>query len=132
MNETGRPAERLEGPTRLHEAADMRVRPIALFGAGLFVFICAVLLAIGGVYRYASGPTARPERSPSPVTATPSTPAAPRLQVDPGRDLQEVRAAEETLLKSYGWVDRKAGIVRIPIDRAIELLVERAGSGEKA
>ncbi len=33
-------------------------------------------------------------------------------------------AREEELLENYGWVDREAGIVRIPIDQAIELLAE--------
>jgi DNA-binding GntR family transcriptional regulator len=34
-------------------------------------------------------------------------------------------AAETAILHSYGWVDRDAGIVRIPIERAIEILAER-------
>ena len=39
--------------------------------------------------------------------------------------LLEMRAAEDAVLQSYGWVDHRAGIARIPIDRAIELVVER-------
>lgn len=34
--------------------------------------------------------------------------------------LQEQRA----VLESYGWVDRDRGVVRIPIERAIDLVVE--------
>ncbi|MCL6508251.1 MAG: hypothetical protein K6T59_14635, partial [Bryobacteraceae bacterium] len=52
-------------------------------------------------------------------------PPAPRLQVDPATDLENLRKAEAAVLNSYGWVDRKAGIVRIPIDRAMEVLAER-------
>jgi hypothetical protein len=37
----------------------------------------------------------------------------------------ELRTAEDTDLNSYGWVDRTAGIARIPIDRAMQLLLER-------
>jgi hypothetical protein len=37
----------------------------------------------------------------------------------------EERAYEHTLLRGYGWVDRDARLVRIPIDRAIELYVRR-------
>lgn len=37
----------------------------------------------------------------------------------------EERAFEHTLLRSYGWVNRDARLVRIPIDRAIELYVQR-------
>jgi hypothetical protein len=36
-----------------------------------------------------------------------------------------MQAAEDSLLKSYGWIDRERGIVRIPIDRAIEILAQR-------
>lgn len=35
--------------------------------------------------------------------------------------LEEVRAADEEKLNTYGWVDREAGIVRIPVERAMEL-----------
>ena len=49
----------------------------------------------------------------------------PRLEVKPGASLAELRAAEDAELKSYGWIDRKAGTVRIPIDRAMQLLLER-------
>jgi hypothetical protein len=52
-------------------------------------------------------------------------PPAPRLQVVPAQQLQQGRAAAEESLRSYGWVDKEAGIVRIPITRAMELLVER-------
>ena len=38
----------------------------------------------------------------------------------------EERAYEHTLLRSYGWVNRDARLVRIPIDRAIELYVQRS------
>jgi hypothetical protein len=46
----------------------------------------------------------------------------PRLQSDPARDMQDLRAAEELHLSSYGWVNRKKKTVRIPIERAIQLL----------
>lgn len=52
-------------------------------------------------------------------------PPAPRLQVDPALDIYDHRKAEQAVLTSYGWVDRNAGVVRIPIERAMALLVER-------
>ena len=51
-------------------------------------------------------------------------PPQPRLQEDPRGDLAALRAREATLLETYGWVDRRAGRVRIPVDRAMALLVE--------
>jgi cytochrome c5 len=51
--------------------------------------------------------------------------SAPPRQALPDRELREMRAAEDAALNSYGWVDTRAGIVRIPIDRAIEMLAAR-------
>jgi hypothetical protein len=48
-----------------------------------------------------------------------------RLITRPGASLAELRAAEDSDLNSYGWVDRKSGIARIPIERAMQLLLER-------
>ncbi len=47
----------------------------------------------------------------------------------------EERAVEQKVLDTYGWVDREARLVRIPIDRAIELYVQQSrapqpGAGE--
>ena len=49
----------------------------------------------------------------------------PNEQVSPRDDLRELRAREDAELNSYGWIDRKAGAVRIPIDRAMELILQR-------
>jgi hypothetical protein len=48
-----------------------------------------------------------------------------------------MRAEEDKILKSYAWIDKEKNIVRIPIDRAIDILAERglpvrAQSGEKS
>jgi len=42
-----------------------------------------------------------------------------------GEALKQLRATEDAILTTYGWVDREKGIVRIPIDRAIDLLATR-------
>jgi hypothetical protein len=40
--------------------------------------------------------------------------------------LQELQALEEEELTTYGWVDEEVGRIRIPIDRAMELVVSEA------
>jgi hypothetical protein len=40
-------------------------------------------------------------------------------------DLKDYRADQERILKGYGWVDSQAGIVRIPVDRAMDLLLQK-------
>ena len=50
---------------------------------------------------------------------------APLLEVDERNQLQKFVLDQEKQLHSYGWVDQKAGVAHIPIDRAMELLAER-------
>jgi len=54
------------------------------------------------------------------------TPPEPRLLQDPRAALLELRAEEDAILHSYGWVNRDAGIVHIPIERAIDVLAKKA------
>ncbi len=49
----------------------------------------------------------------------------PRLQTDDVRDLQMLRDQEDLQLDNYMWLDKNAGKVVIPIDRAIDLIAER-------
>lgn len=46
-----------------------------------------------------------------------------RTPADRKAILTEKLAKEHTEATNYAWVDQKAGIVRLPIDRAIELTV---------
>jgi len=68
-------------------------------------------------------------RDPEPlaiVERTQPTPApGPRLQVTPEKDMAALRAEERAALSGYAWVDRAAGRVRIPIERAMALIAER-------
>ena len=56
---------------------------------------------------------------------TMETKAVPHLQLQPEVDLKRFRASEEEELNSYGWVNRTAGVVRIPIAQAMDLLLQR-------
>jgi hypothetical protein len=51
--------------------------------------------------------------------------AFPRLQVVPAEDLRKFREREEAELNTYGWINRTAGVVRIPVTRAMELVLQR-------
>lgn len=50
---------------------------------------------------------------------------APQLEVNERTELNDERLREENTLSTYDWIDQKAGTVRIPIDRAMELVVQR-------
>ena len=52
-------------------------------------------------------------------------PTGPRLQVQPFKDVYQLKSAEREKLTSYGWVDQGTGVVRIPIEDAMRLVGER-------
>jgi hypothetical protein len=41
--------------------------------------------------------------------------------------LQELREKQAKQATSYGWVDQKAGVVQLPIDRAMDLTAQKYG-----
>ena len=61
----------------------------------------------------------------SPFENARTLPPQPRLQVMPEADIHDYWEREQEILKSYGWVDKQNGIVRIPIDQAMRLTLER-------
>src|ERR1019366_3235500 len=50
---------------------------------------------------------------------------APMLERNEGSDLRKDLVNQENQLNSYGWVDEKAGVAHVPIERAMELTVQR-------
>ncbi|HUJ38985.1 MAG TPA: hypothetical protein VLW54_00455 [Candidatus Acidoferrales bacterium] len=62
---------------------------------------------------------------PTPFEQARALPPLPQLQANPESDLEKLREQDRQELNSYGWVDRTRGIIHIPIERAMELLLER-------
>jgi hypothetical protein len=52
-------------------------------------------------------------------------PPEPRLQAHPARDMRELRADQEKIMHQYALIDPDKGIVRIPVDRAMDLVTQR-------
>ena len=52
-------------------------------------------------------------------------PPAPRLQIHPVANWRQFRSAEDARLATYGWMDRSAGAVHVPVDRAMEIVLQR-------
>jgi hypothetical protein len=108
-----------------HETRDFNMRVIVLFGASLVVLLAGSLALMAWLFAiFNVTPKGYGVRGAS-VAATPPSPPAPRLQASPTRDLQDMLQAEDARLHSYGWVDRSAGMVRVPIDQAMEFVVRQ-------
>jgi hypothetical protein len=52
-------------------------------------------------------------------------PQGPRLQTQPFKDVYTLHQGEQEKLTTYGWVDKGAGVVRMPIDDAMRIVSER-------
>ena len=110
-----------------HEESDVNIRAIFGFGAGLIAVAVIVHVAILLLFNFLDGRAKQQAAAAYPLATQQGErlPPEPRLQTEPREDLAALRAREEETLRSYGWVDRNAGVVRIPIDRAMELTLQR-------
>ena len=114
-----------QGPEGFDRELD--VRRILQFGVGLALVIVVVLIGIWFLSVFLKSQEQAADPPPSPIAAANQRrlPPEPRLQVSPPRDMNEFREQEDRIVTSYGWVDERAGIARIPIDRAIEVVLEK-------
>ncbi len=117
----------LVNPEVHHEHSDVNIRAILGFGAALFVVAAVVHVLIYLLFGYFDSRENAKVPAEYPLAATQGhrEPPEPRLQTDPRQDLADLRAKEDEVLASYGWVDKNAGLVRIPIDAAVKLTLER-------
>src|SRR5439155_19010411 len=114
-----------DSTSRHHEASDVHLQLILMCGIALIMLTIVVLLVAYWLFDDFAARRAKLQLPPSPLAETRQRSPEPRLQVAPAQDLQQMRAAEEAVLSSYGCGDQAAGFVRMPIDRALELILER-------
>lgn len=103
-----------------HEHKDADVIGVALVGALVLIVLAISFFAARGLLD-----VARNRRVTGLAHRAPVVFPQPRLEVHPGADLAVSHRADETELHSYGWVDRKTGVAHIPIEKAMQLLLQR-------
>lgn len=114
-----------------YEPTDVNILGVMIFLGILVAVIVISHLVIGAMYRHFGRQLGRENEQIIRNGVLPSIAAArayfpfPREQPSPRTDLETFRAREEAELNSYGWIDRKSGIVRIPIDQAMDLLLQK-------
>jgi hypothetical protein len=131
-----------------YEASDVRVSGVVVFMVVLTIFAVVTGVLAYGVGKVLNarmktedGPPSRwakqvdvrslgnmpsnPEMQNKLSEMTQSFPT-PKLQIDDGnQDVADLHAREDLLLENYSWVDQSQGKVRIPIERAMELIAQR-------
>lgn len=108
-----------------YEVEDASVKEIVLTGIGLAIGTIIVCMAVAGLFKVLTATQASSRQVTTEVPAPQSFPPPPRLQEKPWLELESLRKYEDEVLTTYGWVDKNAGKVRIPIDKAIEVVAAR-------
>lgn len=129
MSETthaGRGQDKALNDTVAYEPKDVNARAVLWVGVAALVAAVVIHAAVWWLFDYFDRREAQKGRPPATLVREqrPAVPA-PRLQTDAPADLNGLRDAERNELESYGWLDRRKGVVRIPVERAMALLVER-------
>jgi len=115
-----------ENPDTAYEQKDVNVKSIAWFGVGLLTLTIVAMVLVWGLL--ASLDNSRTDATSPPAL---TVPPEPRLKPNPidqsasqAEHLQQETIRQEEWLNSYGWVDKEAGMVHMPIDEAMKLTVE--------
>lgn len=110
----------------MHEERDIDARAILGYGVGLGLVMIVVCVVVWAMLVSLTRQEQAAQPPESPVAGDQDRlPAEPRLQTSSLQDLRDLDAVEAKTLTSYGWVDRANGVVRIPIDEAMRLTIER-------
>ena len=120
MSETKSP---VDPPIHAHETTDANVRGLMWFGFGLLALIVFGFIVTEVAFHYFVGQ--QKFEHPTALFTRGQTPPAPLLQEHSGEELQQYLKQQKEILDGYGWVDRKAGVVRIPIGQAMNLLLQK-------
>lgn len=123
-----------------YERKDIGVAGVVYFLIGLAVVAVIIHFVIAGLYNYldkrfqAEQPPVSPlANAPKDTRHLPTSYAdylkqnfpSPQLEIDERTQLNSILLQQEQTLASYGYIDEKAGIVRIPIERAMQIIAQR-------
>ena len=106
-----------------HETTDLDPKYVVYFAVALVLVGIVVFFGAWWIFRHFVREQA--QTTTRPAINVPTTVRGPRLQISPQGDLEELRRQEDEILSTYAWVDREKGTARIPIDRAMQLFLER-------
>jgi hypothetical protein len=123
------------------EHEDLGTKPIFGFLVSLVVTGVVVYYVIWGMFHFMDAYERKQQHTKSPMvqmqpdTREPDTAKThekvqqefpgPRLEDDERTEINAFRYQQDETLGSYGWVDQSGGVVRIPIDRAMQLIAQR-------
>lgn len=114
-----------------HETTDVNLTGVTRISIASIAVLLIILGAVYGMYRGFMWNAADTRQLP-PLSAytperdrTPAVPPVNLLQPDEPSALRQLRNEETSILDNYGWTDKTQGVARIPIDKAMELIVAK-------
>lgn len=108
-----------------YEKSDANPRSLVYFTLTMAAILAATCVSLIWLFKHYEKTENPGSFVAAPFSGTRPLPPPPRIQSNPALDMQSYLQSQQSLLNSYGWIDRQNGIVRLPMDRAMELLLER-------
>lgn len=106
------------------EVSDWQMRPVAILTIATIGILILAFIAMAGLLLVSGGSLADTSNAPS-ATQVARLPPQPRLEQNPNVDGERIVAEATELLESYGWTNQGAGTAHVPIERAMDLLLEQ-------
>jgi len=108
-----------------YEKADVHLPAIVKNLIALFVLLTVAMVAMWWFFKIYRNWRASNDAPLPPMANVNQVPPDPRLEIREGEVVDATRAYDQPLITGYAWVDEKAGIVQIPVKRAMELYVQQ-------
>jgi len=109
----------------------VNISAIFKFLIGLLIVGIIVHLLVWGYFGFLRAYETKQDPHLSPLAIGRQYPPEPKLQVSEPTDLQKIRKSEDQMLDGYGWVDQSRGIARIPVNKAMKILVQQKQTKQK-
>jgi hypothetical protein len=114
-----------QNPNPDYQDRDIRLRPLVLSLVVIALVTVGAIVAMIGLLGFFRSQADAADEGMSALVAASDRPPGTLLQVVPAEELEAHRAVERLFLEQHQWIDEEAGIARIPIERAMTILVER-------
>lgn len=109
---------------RGHEPDVVNARLLKVSGSGLVLLVALALLVVYAATRFLASQVPSAAKQTADIQPTHTT-TGPQVTAEQPLLLRELRQSEQQRLTNYQWIDEPAGIARIPIDRAMDILAKQ-------
>lgn len=108
-----------------YEDYHLKIGPVLIATAAIIAIAILSFIAMWAMFHGLEQASIYLADDPPPMAAHREPHRGALIQAVPPAELAQVRAETQRALSKYGWVDRDAGVVYIPIERAMDLTLER-------